>query len=555
MRLQTSKSKNAISFYIVESIYVKGKRSNKIVEKLGTLEQIKEKIGDMDPYEWGRQRAKELTEAKNAGKEIDVNLTLSPETRLYLNSKESFNCGYLFLQQIYYGLGLDSICKDISSNYDFDYDLNDIVSKLVFSRMLTPCSKRASFEYFSEFLEDYDFKLHDIYRSLDVINENSDFILSQLYLNNTTSINRNTKVLYYDCTNFFFEIDDEDGFRNYGYSKEHRPNPIVQMGLFLDGNGIPLSFCINPGNQNEQLSLKPLEKKIISDFGISKFVVCTDCGLSSTANRKFNNFGSRFYITSQSVKKLKGFLKKWALSPEGWKVGDGNTVFNLNDIDEDMYHDKVFFKERWINENGLKQKLFITFSFKYRDYSRHLREIQINRAKKLISKGKCSIKRKGQNDVRRFIQDTNVTKDGEVCDKTMYSLDEKVIFDESQFDGFYAVCTNLEATAEQIISINRNRWEIEQSFRIMKSEFKARPVYLSREGRIKAHFMICFLALLILRILENRLNYKFTVHDILTQLSRMKVFRKRDLYIPTYTRTELTDKLHEISGLDRKSVV
>lgn len=546
MRLQTSKSKNAISFYIVESIYVDGKRSNKVVEKLGTYDEIKKKIGDRDPFEWGRERAKVLTLKKNEGKLDSINLSLSATDRIDRNSRSSFNCGYLFLQQIYYSLGINDICKDISRNFSFDYDLNDILARLIFSRMLAPSSKRSSFDFFSNFIESSSSKLHDVYRSLDVIFESSDFILEKLYKNSLNVIPRNSTVLFYDCTNFFFEIEEEDDFRRYGFSKEHRPNPIVQMGLFMDGNGIPLSFCINPFNLNEQLSLKPIERKIIEDFGVSKFVVCTDAGMSSMANRRFNCIGDRAFVTTQSVKKLKGFLKDWATDPSGWRLSGFDSVFNLDEVDPSLFMDRNFFKERWINDDGIEQKLFVTFSFKYQAYCRSLRERDVNRACKLISKGKASISRKNQKDVRRFISDVSVTDDGEICDKTFYSLDYDAISREAMYDGFYAVCTNLDASCDEIIAINRRRWEIEESFRIMKSEFKARPVYLSREGRIKAHFMVCFISLLILRILEMMLDYRFSVHDILTGLSDMYLFRKKDVYLPTYTRNEFTDALHEV---------
>ncbi|MDY6019786.1 MAG: transposase, partial [Anaerococcus sp.] len=526
------------------------KRSNKVVEKLGTYDDIKKKIGDMDPYEWGRARAKKLTLDKNLEKEGSVSLSFSPQVKIELNSRSSFNCGYLFLQQVYYSLGLRDICKSISNNYSFEYDLNDIVSRLIFSRMLSPSSKRSSFEFFSSFLEPSSSKLHDVYRALDVIFENSDFIQSELYSNSLNVIDRNTSVLYFDCTNFFFEIEQDDDFRKYGFSKEHRPNPIVQMGLFMDGDGIPLAFSVNPGNQNEQLSLKPIEKRIIDDFALSRFVVCTDAGLSSIANRKFNNFSSRYFVTTQSVRKLKGFLKEWALDPNGWRVYGDDRLFNISELDPDSFMDCTFFKERWINDDGIEQKLFITFSFKYQRYKRSLREKDVNRASNLVEKSKSLISRKNQNDIRRFIKTTNVTKDGEVCDKTFYKIDQSVIDKEAMYDGFYGVCTNLESNAKEIIAINHRRWEIEESFRIMKSEFKARPVYLSKEGRIKAHFMICFLSLLILRIIEKRLKYEFTVNEILKCLSEMTMFRKKDLYIPTYTRTNLTDALHEEFGFN-----
>lgn len=561
MRLQISKSKNSISFYIVESTYVNGKRSNKVVEKLGTYDDIKRKIGDMDPYEWGRARAKKLTLDKNLEKEGSISLSFSPQVKIELDSRSSFNCGYLFLQQVYYSLGLKDICKSISNNYSFEYDLNDIVSRLIFSRMLSPSSKRSSFEFFSHFLEPSSSKLHDVYRSLDVIFENSDFIQSELYSNSLNVIDRNTSVLYFDCTNFFFEIEQDDDFRKYGFSKEHRPNPIVQMGMFLDGSGIPLSFSVFSGNINEQLSLKPLEKRIISDFSCSDFVVCTDAGLSSMSNRMFNSTSKRDFITTQSVKKLKGYLKDWALDPNGWFCSYDlscsrkfkKRLYNLEkDVLSSTDHDfkySTFYKERWIkDDNGFEQRLIISFSLEYKEYLDSLNLKQFERADKKIKSNRVNSKK--ANDVNRFINSMHFTKEGERATKSEFSLDFEKFIEENKYNGFYGICTSLDEndgfTTRSIINISSRRWKIERMFRVLKSELSARPVYLSRPDRIKAHFLTCFIALQIITILDKKLNSKYPIEKVLECLRNYNFLSiKNKGYLPSYKRDDITDLLHE----------
>lgn len=546
MRLQITKSKNAECFYVVKSIYENKKRSSIVVEKLGNLAAVKEKAGNCDPYIWAKAYVDELNKKEQQAKLDDISITFSPNHSIDFDKQIKFTGGYLFLQKIYHQLGLNKISKEIAKRHNFEYDINAIMAMLVYTRILFPSSKASSFESAKNFLEKPNCKSHQIYRALDIIANETDFIQSALYKNSTSVIERNTNILYYDCTNFFFEIETSKGLRQYGVSKENRPNPIVQLGLFMDADGIPLAFCVNAGNTNEQTTLKPIEQKMISDYGKSKFIVCTDAGLASTANRKFNNVADRAFVTTQSVKQLKGFLKEWALSPDGWTI-DGKSKFNLNEIDEDKYSDTVFFKERWINENGLEQRLIVTYSVKYRDYQQNIRNEQISRAQKLLNSNPKSINKSKQTDYKRLITKTSVTVDGEIADKDMYALNNELIANESMYDGFYAVCTNLEGDTQEIIKINHNRWEIEESFRIMKTEFKARPVYLSRDDRIKAHFTICFIALTLYRILEKKLEYKYTIKETLETLKSMDFLYLRGYgYVPSYKRTKITDDLHKI---------
>ncbi|MBP3490339.1 IS1634 family transposase [bacterium] len=547
MKVSISKSKNTTIYYLSKSVRVGNKTTTKTVEKIGTYEEIKKICGDMDPLDWAKDYAAKRTAEEKSHKQ-DIIMRFSSSALIDKNMRRSCNAGYLFLQDIYYSLGINQICDSISEKYKFDYDLNDILSMLVYSRIIAPGSKLSSLESAQGFLEQPKCELHQVYRALEVIAKENDFFQAALYKNSQNVINRKKEVLYYDCTNYYFEIEDEDEFRKYGVSKEHRPNPIIQMGMFMDADGIPLAFSLFDGNQNEQPSMSPLEQKIIKDFDTSDFIVCTDAGLSSTANRKFNSIQGRGFVTTQSIKKLKGFLQDFCLEDDGWYLPGSNKKYKLSELNEETDYDKIFYKDRWMNENNLEQHLIVTYSLKYRNYQRTIRERQVDRAKKLIESPSKLAKNK-TNDPKRFIEQEHCTSEGEVASKTITSLNQNQIDNEEKYDGLYAVCTNLEYDVSNIIKINQKRWEIEECFRIMKTEFKARPVYLSRKDRITAHFTTCFTALVIYRILEQKLNEKYTCEELIETIRSMNMMiAPGEGYIPTYTRTDITDDLHDVFG-------
>ncbi len=547
MRLKVTKSKNSASLYIIKSVYNTKTQSNtsKIVEKLGTEAELRERLGGQDPYEWAKAYIEELNQLEKEDN-CKVMVQYSPTKLIDKGQQNAYNGGYLFLQKLYHELGLHHICAAITKRHNFTYDLDSILSRLLYGRIIFPGSKLATHKLSTSFLEKPNFELQHIYRALEVIAKESDFIQSELYKNSLKLSKRNTGVIYYDCTNYFFEIEQEEGLKQYGYSKEHKPNPIIQMGFFMDSDGIPLAFSIHKGNTNEQVTLTPLEQKVIDDYKLSRFVVCTDAGLASTANRKFNDQGERAFITTQSIKKLKKHLKEWALDPTEWHLRNSLKTYNLNDLDAVLFEDKIFYKERWIKEDGLEQKLIVSYSIKYRNYQRTIRSAQVERAVKAIEHNPTKLKTASQNDYKRFIKTTSITDEGEIASKNSHAINEDTIAKEEAFDGFYAVCSNLEDDASEIIEINRKRWEIEECFRIMKSEFKARPVYLSRDDRISAHFTTCFLSLVLFRYLEKRLNKSYTCHEIVECLRNFNFLEiPGDGFVPAYTRSDLTDALHE----------
>lgn len=565
MRVKTVTSANgSISYSIIKDITrPDGKRSTKIVENLGNDTYLKEKYPHLDPMAYAKKRAQELKDEEDKGKITFVKRYDSAQP-LPLEQLNGSNIGYLFLDKIFYDLKLDRLCQRISKETNVTFDLIQIMKTLISTRILFPSSKRSSLKLSQDYLIPPKIELQHIYRGLDLLAEHSDTIQAFAYKQSDAIIERDTSVLYYDCTNFYFEIEEEDDLRKYGKSKEHRPNPIVQMGMFMDGSGIPLAFSIFPGNENEQPSLKPIEKRVMKDFDVRDVIVCTDAGLSSLANRRFNNTTHRKYITTQSLKKFRQPLREWALSPSGWKIAGlkpGNKHYNktyhLDDIDLDDLS-ITYYKERWepreltkeekqMNCTSLEERYVVTFSPKYKAYQASIRERQINRALTKLNQ-KDPLKNRNLNSPDRFIHRVAVTENGEKA-KDHYRLNEDVIAQEAKYDGYYCIATNLETSIEEIVRLNQQRWEIEENFRILKTDFKSRPVYLSRANRIQAHFLICFLSLLIYRILEKRMGGNYTIGDITKTLKQMSMTKlTEDYYIPHYTRTLLTDAIHEASG-------
>lgn len=553
MRIMKGKSQDP-TFHVIQDVRRNGKRSTEIIENLGHASEICAKYHVDDADAWAEEYIQKLRN-DHASPQHKVLIPFNTNEFIEKDKCLSFNVGYFFLQQIYYQLGLPSICRKIKKENSFAYDLNDILSRLIYGRILYPSSKLSCYEQSQKLLEQPGFELHQIYRALSILSGNSDFIQAELYKRSKKIIKRNTGVLFYDCTNYFFELEQESGLKQYGPSKEHRPNPIVQMGLFMDKSGIPLAFCINPGNQNEQLSLKPLEQQIMRDFELSKFVVCTDAGLSSDANRRFNNYGERSFITTQSIKKLKTELREWCLEPTGWCLEGSGKTFDISKLDDTAENRaKIFYKQMLIEgydderDIAFDQNLIVTYSLKYKMYQQEVRNRQVKRAANYL-KHPSTVDKRSQTDARRFIRKTSFTNDGEIAENNAYELNETAIAEESKYDGFYAVCTNLDDDPSEIAKINHDRWEIEESFRIMKSEFNARPVYLQRDDRITAHFLTCYISLLVYRILEKQLEENFTCEDIITTLRNMDMRKVGDYgYIPNYTRTALTDSLHDNAG-------
>uniref|UniRef100_I5AT64 Transposase n=1 Tax=Eubacterium cellulosolvens (strain ATCC 43171 / JCM 9499 / 6) TaxID=633697 RepID=I5AT64_EUBC6 len=527
------------------------KSTSKVVKKLGTLDELMRELDtDRDGVmAWAKEQARiETKRYKENERTKTVLIPFHADRMLDYDKQKLFKGGYLYLQFIYYKLQLDKVCRKIRTRHKFKYDLNAILSDLIYTRILDPSSKRSSFKAASDYLEPPAYELHDIYRSLSVLSEEMDFIQSEVYKNSSFMGKRNDRILYYDCSNYYFEIEQEDGEKKYGKSKEHRPNPIIQMGLFIDGDGLPLAFSLFPGNQNEQTSMKPLEQKILQQFGHEKFIYCCDAGLGSENNRSFNHLGKRSFIVTQSIKKLPSEDKEWALKKTRFRRLSDNAevdITNLSDTDSN----ELYYKDEPYTTKKLHQRLIITYSPKYAAYQKTLRQKQLERAEKMVSDGKIKKQRKNPNDPARFIEKLAVTKEGEAAD-IHYYLDEEKVAEEEKYDGLYAICTDLlDDDVADILKVSEGRWQIEDCFRTMKTDFSARPVYVRREDRIHAHFLTCFLALLIIRLLKRELGDICTCEELLAKLKTMNFADIEEQgFMPLYKRDKLTDALHETCG-------
>lgn len=551
MKVTTSKSKNSESFYIAKSyINNKGKSTSVNIRKLGTLKELLIDHGPSrdDVMKWAKEEAR-LETLKYKKEQQTKAVTFHADQKLNYDQQVLYHGGYLFPQAFYYRLQLDKICRKLREKHKFKYDINAILSDLIYARILEPASKRSSYKTASEFLEKPSYQLHDLYRSLDVFGKESDFIQSEVYKNSHLLGKRNDKILYYDCTNYYFEIEQEDGDKKYGKSKEHRPNPIIQMGIFVDGDGIPLAFSLFPGNANEQTSLKPLETKVLQDFGCTKFIYCSDAGLGSEAIKRINHAGERAFIVTQSIKKLNKDEKKWALDKKGFRRVSDDTPVNLSEIPED--DNGLYYKDEPYTPHTLHQRLIVMYSPKYARYQKSIRDAHVERAEKMLRIGTVKKERRNPNDPARFIGKIAATEDGEAAEIHNY-LDTEKIEQEALYDGMYAVTTDLlDDDVKDILKVSEGRWEIEECFRIMKTDFEARPVFLHDDIRIKAHFLICFLALVIYRYLERDLKNAFSCETILDKLRTMNFADIQEQgFIPLYTRDKLTDALHNICGFE-----
>lgn len=522
---------DAILYYAV-SIRKGKKTTSKNVRRIGRLSELKKEY--TDPIAHFRAEAKRLTDEgrSESSFEIPANLMLDPM------KKRRVMLGYIFPQSVYYSLGLDMVMRGIRNESKATYDFNRIMRDLIIGRVLSPLSKSSTYEKAFSFPEPPDYDLQHVYRSLSLMAKSFDLIEEKAFKGMKKYADVDTSVTYYDCTNFYFEIEEEDGFRTYGKSKENRPNPIVQMGLFLDRNGLPISMCINPGRTNEQKTMIPLEKLMTERFGIEKFVVCADCGLSGKRNLRFNSTENHGFVVTKSLKKVSEDVRARLMGDGGWKrFGDASgRLYSLKEIREDanlrdviFYHDERFA----MGSDGFEERIVTTYCGRLREYQRSVRERQLQRAMELVRQGKI---RKGvnQNDVRRFIVVDSVTENGEVAEKKVFSIDRERFEEESEYDGFYAVTTDLDDDPGEIIRINRGRWEIEESFRIMKSDFDGRPVFVSREDRIRAHFLTCYLAFMIFRIIEQKLNkgdVRYTDPEILRTLRDYEAIDAENFYV------------------------
>ncbi len=550
--------------------------------RLGTLAEIREREGVTDPWLWAQQELSRRNEEERLGRQT-LKIELSPTKRIKAGEQTRYSGADLMLIPLYNALGLPQICRELQKGIKAQYSLNEILEALVVLRILYPCSKKSTCELNSKRIRKTSFALEDVYRALTLLSSHIDDIQARVWQNSQKLMRRNTRVIYYDCTNYYFEIEDNDrdyvdmetgeviiGLRKRGKSKENRPNPIVQMGLLMDGDGIPLSFIIFPGNESEQPSLQRIEEMVARKFGLNEFIISTDAGLGSEDNRRYNMTEGREYITVQSLPSLSKADQDMALDPRGWRVAyrdkglapidrssPEKEIFNLDEIDLDAERGTRFYKEIIVNKNlrgdittSRPERIIVTYNHDFALYLRHKREERISTAQKIISR-KQTKSRQSQQDPRRYVTTDYVTKDGQKAAKVRMALDEKAIAHEQRFDGFYAYGTSLDDNAIDVLRARSFHHEIEHLFRTTKTFLDARPVHLRRQERIRSHFLVCFLAMIILKILQKQLNMPELSIDCLIGTLRSFEFDyfKSVGYRPLFERNDITDQLQETTGL------
>ncbi len=550
--------------------------------RLGSLAEIREREGVTDPWLWAQQELSRRNEEERLGRQT-LKIELSPTKRIKAGEQTRYSGADLMLIPLYNALGLPQICRELQKGIKAQYSLNEILEALVVLRILYPCSKKSTCELNSKRIRKTSFALEDVYRALTLLSSHIDDIQARVWQNSQKLMRRNTRVIYYDCTNYYFEIEDNDrdyvdmetgeviiGLRKRGKSKENRPNPIVQMGLLMDGDGIPLSFIIFPGNESEQPSLQRIEEMVARKFGLNEFIISTDAGLGSEDNRRYNMTEGREYITVQSLPSLSKADQDMALDPRGWRVAyrdkglapidrssPEKEIFNLDEIDLDAERGTRFYKEIIVNKNlrgdittSRPERIIVTYNHDFALYLRHKREERISTAQKIISR-KQTKSRQSQQDPRRYVTTDYVTKDGQKAAKVRMALDEKAIAHEQRFDGFYAYGTSLDDNAIDVLRARSFHHEIEHLFRTTKTFLDARPVHLRRQERIRSHFLVCFLAMIILKILQKQLNMPELSIDCLIGTLRSFEFDyfKSVGYRPLFERNDITDQLQETTGL------
>ena len=597
-----TKSKNP-TYFIQHGFRNGAKTSTRNVHTIGRHMELLA-ITD-NPLEYAKQEVAKYNKEYKEGKidfcvKIDFTEKLTATGNIASKST-SLNIGYFVLQRIYHDLKLKVFFKSVREKTKVTFDCNTINRIVTYARILDPDSKLGTFEKLDTYYEQPSFEYQHILRFMDVLERNYDEYIEHLFHNSNNIIKRNTSVCYFDCSNYYFEIEQEDeeyvdevtgevlkGLRKYGHSKDHKPNPIVQMGLFMDGNGIPISMCINPGSNNEQTCVVPLEKKIVSMFKGKKFIYCGGAGVGSLTIRKFNSMGGRAFVVTQSIKKLSDLLQGAIFNDFDYRRLSDNApatidfMKNFDRFDEKnrkLYDDRIYkiinadraedlgLYEEKVYKNGnigmvkskanLPQQIIVTFSRKAMEYQRHIRSAQIERAKKYIAKNEGDELKKSSNDAKRFIKRISTGKDGEKA-KDKYVIDQSVIDKEEMYDGFYAVATNLKDDAKTIIGISDQRYLIEDCFRILKTNFDSRPVFHRGRKRIIAHFMICYTALLIYRLLENKLiqyGTPFTTVNIIETLQNMNVVKVKDsFYTAAFKASDVCTSFNGVYnlGLDKK---
>ena len=583
MHLSPAKPQEGKIYYIAKSFRnERGISTKKNMFRLGTLDEIRRREGVSDAWQWAQEELARRNEEERIGRQ-KLKIELSPSKRINTGECVKYSGGDLMLIPFYNALGLPQICREIQTDTRTEYSLNEILESLVVSRILYPCSKKGAYELNKKRIRPTSFGLEDIYRALSLLSSHIDDIQARVWSNSQKITDRNTRIIYYDCTNYYFEIEDNDkdfvdkqtgeyipGLRKRGKSKENRPNPIVQMGMLMDGDGMPLSFIIFPGNESEQPSLQKIEEMVANKFGLNEFIISTDAGLGSENNRRYNMTEGREYITVQSLPSLPKADQDMALAPEGWRIAFRDSalppidpfnperkIFNLSEIDLDAERHTRFYKEIIVDKcmdgdksTARQERVIVTYSHDFALYLRHKREERISSAQKIVNRRQTK-SRQSQQDPRRYVATEYITKEGIKATNVKMALDQKAITADQRFDGFYAYGTSLDDDAADVLRARSFHHEIEHLFRTTKTFLEARPVHLQRQDRIRSHFLICFLAMVIIKIFQKKLHMpELTIDQLILTLRSIEFdYFKSIGYRPLFERNEITDRLQQIAGI------
>lgn len=542
MRLSITKSKKSRSYFVIEDVYVDGKRTTRTYEKLGNEEYIRCTYNTDQPEMWAKEYVRMLN-LKMKSVTNTFNVSYCERKRIPLNLPSTFNGGYLFLQSLYYQLGIHRICSSFANLRDVEFDLNHILSRIIYTRILFPHGTTGAINLSKSLIDSASFELHQMYRSLEIINAHTSDFLSRVFLHSSSIIPHQSKILYYDFANYYFEVERDERMDRYDSDAGSQPNPMIQMGLYIDGNGIPMGMNLTSAKSTSEAASEksPWHNQLHGQLQTSQFVYYSDSSIDKSFKlADLNKSTEVFYVSTQPIKQLASDLKSWALDQTGWRVKGSERMIHLREILDNLDNPLIYYKEKWMDDHSEMKRLVVTFSPVSKNYFRNLRQLQFIHEEKSIN---GPLKNSYENSVSSKTQGSKHFND------KLYSNHLQNIINEEKYDGYYAVVTNLTEDVSEIIDLTRRRWEIEENFRVMQHELRTHPVYLKREDRVRSHFLICYLSLLITRLLEAKLEYKYTSEEIVTTLSSMNFTKKNGLgYIPQYMRTELTDALHNAFG-------
>lgn len=538
---QTPTSKGTF-LQIVESFYDNGISRQRVIKKLGYLEDLSSTYDD--PISFFKNEAKQLTANKNNSS--NDSLLIDMNSSMTLDESSYYNVGYAILTELYKELQLDVFWNNVASSLKIGYDLESIFRLLVFSRILYPNSKKATYMHRDIFFGKFDFQLNDVYRALDIISKEEKSLQTWIFNHSKEAYNRNLKHSYFDCTNYYFEIENNDedlldeegniiqkGYRKRGPEKNHRPDPIIELGLLMDTTGIPLSYDLFPGNESEKLHLRPILNRSRREFGFQRTILVADRGLNTSDNIYFlagkndqDDNPRDGYVYGQSVRGADKEFKDWVIDPTDYKhteIEDSNTTIIFTHKSR-IYPKQISITRKMKNGKTKKQKITVTqkqmsyYSEKYAKRQKVAREQMINRATDLVKHPKKYDKMSAKGASGYVLNLNFDKKTGEIIAKELL-LDERKIQEEEKYDGYYSIVTSeLQMSDEEIRSVYKGLAKIEDTFKVTKTNLESRPLYVWTKESIEAHFMTCFTSLVIVRLLEKKLEEKYSVSRIIKSI-------------------------------------